>query len=155
MHKRLLILSGCLSLFACQSTVNTVANTEPQMQAQALASSKVFTDPFLKSRLSIDRVDQVTLPDGLLKIQVTATNLRTGFWDQASSWFMQDDPYQIAYRFSWLDAQGMTMDIGTQNWIPLSVIPGDTIRIQSISPNTLCKDFTLSIKENRSPRSSW
>ena len=152
MKKRLIIVASCFLLLACQATVNTVENTETNMQRQAVDTSKVSTDNFLKRRLVIDRVDKVELPDGLLKVQVTATNNRTSFWDQMSTWFMRDNPYQIAYRFSWLDEHGMDVNTGTQTWIPMSIIPGDTIRIMAVSPNARCKDFNLSIRENEGNR---
>ena len=155
MKKSLIIIASCLLLFACQATVNTVENTDKSMQRQAVDTSKISTDNFLRRRLVIDRIDKVELPDGLLKVQVTATNLRTSFWDQVSSWYMKDNPYQIAYRFSWLDENGMDVKTGTQTWIPMTVIPGDTIRIMAVSPNARCKDFTLSIKENQEARSNW
>ncbi len=155
MLKRLIIINTYALLLACQATVNTIENTETTMQRQEVDTSKIATDDFLKRRLAIDRVDKVEMPDGLLKVQVTATNTRTSFWDQASSWFMKDNPYQIAYRFGCLDENGMDVNTGSQTWIPMSVIPGDTIRIMAISPNARCKDFTLSIRENQDARSDW
>lgn len=155
MKKRLIIITSCLFLLACQATVNTVENTDKSMQRQQVETSKVSTDDFLRRRLVIERIDKVELADGLLKVQVTAVNTRTSFWDQASTWFMKDNPYQIAYRFSWLDENGMDVKTGTQTWIPMTVIPGDTIRIKAISPNARCKDFSLSIKENQEARSNW
>lgn len=155
MKKYLIISTSCLFLLACQATVNTVENTEKSIQRQSVDTSRISTDSFLRRRLVIDRIDKVELPDGLLKIQVTATNTRTSFWDQASSWFMKDNPYQIAYRFSWLDEHGMEVKTGTQTWIPMTIIPGDTIRIMAVSPNARCKDFTLSLKENQEARSDW
>lgn len=152
MKKSLIIAASSMLLLACQATVNTVENTETTMQRQAVDTSKVSTDNFLKRRLTINRVDKVELPDGLLKVQVTATNTRTSFWDQASTWFMGDNPYQIAYRFSWLDENGMDVNTGTQTWIPMSIIPGDTVRIMAVSPNARCKDFNLSIRENNTNR---
>ncbi|TXL05332.1 hypothetical protein BMR07_06205 [Methylococcaceae bacterium CS1] len=90
--------------------------------------------------------------DGLLKVQVTARNVRTGFWDQASSWYMGDNPYQIAYRFTWLDIDGMEVNTAASTWIPMTVVPGDTVRLHAISPNPRCKDFILSIRENDAAR---
>ncbi len=155
MKKRIIIITSCLLLLACQATVNTVENTEKFMLRESVDNSKVSTDSFLSRRLFIERIDKVELPDGLLKVQVTAVNTRTSIWDQMSTWFMKDNPYQIAYRFSWLDENGMDIKTGTQTWIPMTVIPGDTIRIMAISPNARCKDFTLSIKENQEARSNW
>ncbi len=144
----MIIAAGCLLLCACQSTVNTVENKEKNMQRNSVDTSKVSTDSFLRRRLKIERVDKFEQADGLLKVQVTAKNIRTGFWDQIGTWFMGDNPYQITYRFSWLDKNGMEVQTATNTWIPMSVMPGDTVRIMGISPNPRCKDFLLSIREN-------
>jgi uncharacterized protein YcfL len=144
----LLIAASCIMLCACQSTVNTVENKDKNMQRNSVDTSKISTDSFLKRRLKIERIDKVEQPDGLLKIQVTAQNLRYGFWDQIGTWFMGDNPYQITYRFSWLDKNGMEVKTATNTWIPMSVMPGDTVRIMGISPNPRCKDFLLAIREN-------
>lgn len=148
-----IITISCLLLFGCQATVNTVENEQKSIQADVVDTSKVSTDAFLKDRLEIIRVDKKERADGLLKVQVTARNVRTGFWDQLASWFMGDNPYQIAYRFTWLDIDGMAVDTAASTWIPKMVIPGDTIRLGAISPNARCKDFILSIRENDAARS--
>jgi len=148
MQKILIVFVACLMLCACQSTVNTVENKSKTMQRSSVDTSRVSTDSFLRRRLKIERVDKVQQKDGLLKVQVTAKNVRTGFWDQIGTWFMGDNPYQITYRFSWLDHDGMNVETATSTWIPMSVMPGDTIRIMSVSPNSKCKDFFLSIREN-------
>ncbi|WP_428354472.1 DUF1425 domain-containing protein [Methyloprofundus sp.] len=153
MKKFYILTLSCLLLFGCQATVNTVENDQKSMQVEAVDTSKVSTDAFLKNRLEIVRVDKTELEGGLLKVQVTARNIRTGFWAQLASWFMGDNPYQIAYRFSWLDMHGMQVDTATSTWIPMTVIPGDTVRLNAISPNPRCKDFTLSIRENDAARS--
>lgn len=137
------MLTGCF-----QDTVNTVENSEKNMQAQSVDIQKVSTDSFLKGRLKIVRVDKVTLPDGLLKVQVSALNVRTGFFSEIWSWFTNDNPYSITYRFTWLDQNGMEVNTAASTWIPLTVVPGDTIRLSAVSPNSRCKDFVLSLREN-------
>lgn len=153
MIKVYIITLSCLLLFACQATVNTVENEQKSMQVEAVDTANVSTDTFLKNRLEIIRVDKRELDGGLLKVQVTARNVRTGFWAQLASWFTGDSPYQIAYRFTWLDINGMQVDTATSTWIPITVIPGDTVRFTAVSPNPRCKDFTLSIRENEAARS--
>jgi len=151
--QKLILISLCsLLLISCQATVNTLDNTEKTMQATSIDTSKVSTDGFLKDRLDIIRVDKKQRDDGLLSIQVTAQNIRTSFWSQASSWFMGDNPYQIAYRFTWFDADGMEVETATSTWVPLIVIPGDTVRLKAISPSAQCKDFSLAIRENEGGR---
>ncbi|MBT4145353.1 MAG: hypothetical protein HOE45_00425, partial [Gammaproteobacteria bacterium] len=107
MKKIYIISISCLLLIACQATVNTVENEQKTIQVDAVDMAKVSTDVFLKNRLEISGVNKKELADGLLKVQVTVRNVRTGFWDQVSSWYMGDNPYQIAYRFTWLDIDGM------------------------------------------------
>lgn len=152
MKKNYIITISCLLLIGCQATVNTVENEQKTMQVNTVDMAKVSTDAFLKDRLEILSINKKELSDGLLKVQVTARNVRTGFWDQASSWYMGDNPYQIAYRFTWLDIDGMEVNTATSTWIPMTVVPGDTVRLNAISPNPRCKDFVLSIRENDAAR---
>lgn len=151
--KNFLIIAGsCLILCGCQSTVDTVENRDKSMQPNKVDTSRISTDGFLKGRLQIIRVDKVQQPDGLLRVQVTARNARTGMWSQIGSWFMGDNPYRITYRFTWLDKDGMEVNTATSTWLPKQVIPGDTIRLVGISPNGRCKDFVLSIREDQRER---
>lgn len=144
---RILIILGCLLLSACQSTVNTVEKKEKHMQRDRIDTSKVDTDDLLKKRLIIKRIDEIELPGGYLKVQVTAKNLRTSLADQIGAWFIGDDPYQIFYRFSWLDKNGMAMKMASQRWTPLKVVPGNIVRFSTIAPNPRCKDFTLILRD--------
>lgn len=152
MKKFFIIAGSCLLIAGCQSTVDTVENKEKNMQREAVDTSRVSTDGFLQNRLKIIRVDKKQQADGLLKVQVTARNVRTGFWSQIGSWFMGDNPYQITYRFNWLDQDGMEVETAASTWIPLTVLPGDTIRLGAVSPNSRCKDFVLSLRENTDAR---
>jgi uncharacterized protein YcfL len=137
-----------LLFVGCQDTVNTVGNRESSMQREKVDTSRVSTDSFINRRLKIERVDKKIKPDGLMLVQVTAKNVRTGFFSEIGSWFMGDNPYKITYRFSWLDKDGMEVRTAASTWIPMTVIPGDTIRIQAMSPNSRCRDFILSLREN-------
>ncbi len=148
MKKLFIIVLACYGLIACQSTVNTLDNKNKVMQQEPVDISHVSTDGFLQNRLEVVRVDKKEQRDGLLKVQVTLKNIRTGFWSQLGSWIMGDNPYQIAYRFTWLDSDGMEVETATSTWIPKTIIPGDTVRVTAISPNNECKDFTLSLREN-------
>ena len=139
-------------LCGCQATVDTVENRQKNMRRNQVDTSRVSTDSFLQGRLKIIRVDKKQEADGLLKVQVTAKNVRTGFWSQIGTWFMNDNPYAITYRFTWLDKDGMEVETAASTWIPLTVIPGDTVRFKAVSPNSRCKNFTLSLRENPDAR---
>ena len=142
------LLVSAFIFAGCQATVNTVENKEKSMAPSNVDTSKVITDSFLKGRLAVKSVNKRILPDGLMKVEVSAINTRTGFFSQIGSWFMGDNPYQVIYRFTWLDKDGMIVNNGSNAWIPATVIPGDTLRVTGVSPNTRCRDFTLSIREN-------
>ena len=142
------VVATGLVVVGCQNTVNTVGNRESNMQREKVDTSRVSTDSFINRRLKIERVDKKVKADGLMLVQVTAKNVRTGFFSEIGSWFMDDNPYKITYRFSWLDKDGMAVNTAASTWIPMTVIPGDTIRIQAVSPNSRCRDFILSLREN-------
>lgn len=154
MKKLLIIVLSYYLLIACQSTVNTLDNKDKIMHQNPVDISRISTDDFLQNRLKVVRVDKKVQRDGLLKVQVTLKNMRTGFWAQIGAWFTGDNPYQIAYRFTWLDNNGIEVETATSTWIPKIIIPGDTVRITSISPNSKSKDFTLSLRENDNARAN-
>jgi uncharacterized protein YcfL len=154
--KNLLLITALTSLICftgCQSTVNTVENKNKTMKVEEVDTSRISTDSFLRRRLQFTRVNKVEKADGLLMVQVSAKNTRSGFFDQLSTWFMGDYPYQIEYRFSWFNKDGMEVQTATNTWIPKSIIPGDTVHFKAVAPNPSCKDFQLSIKENVNARS--
>jgi len=148
MQKIIMVILSAWLLIACQSTVNTLDNKNKRIQQDPVDISRVSADGFLQNRLAVIRVDKKEQRDGLLKVQVTLKNVRTGFWAQLGSWLMGDNPYHIAYRFTWLDSDGMEVETAASTWIPKIIIPGDIVRITAISPNNRSKDFTLSLREN-------
>lgn len=132
----------------CQATVNTLENKDKQAKPTQVDTSKISLDSFLNRRLKILQVNKVEGNGGLLKVQVTAQNVRTGIIDQISTWVMGDNPYKIVYRFTWLDNNGMEVETATKTWIPIEVIPGDIVRLSGVAPNPKCKDFNLSVRED-------
>jgi len=128
----------------CQNTVNTVENENKTMTPEFMVNKRVVTDGILDSRLEVVSVDQQTLPSGFLKVQLTVRSKRVGFW----SWlFKGDEPYKIAYRFTWLNNSGMEVDTATNTWIEKDIIPGDTTFISGLAPNENCKDFLLRMRQ--------
>jgi uncharacterized protein YcfL len=136
-------------LSACTDSVNSVENADKQAKPQFLDSKRVITDPYLEGRLKILSDNVATNEAGLLQVQVTAVNTRTGFW----SWLIQGSmPYRLAYKFVWLDSQGMEVKTAASSvYIETQVLPGDTIRFSGLAPNPDCKDFQLMIKEMENP----
>jgi hypothetical protein len=137
-----IILTGVLT--GCMDTVNTTENTEKSMQRNFVKNKRVVTDGYLDRRLEVLRVDSETLPNGLLRVQVTLKSTRTGFWD----WLIKgDSPYKISYRFTWLNNAGMAINTASSVWTEKDVLPGDTVWISSVGPNSQCKDFVLKLRE--------
>ncbi len=136
-------------LSSCMDNVNTTENAERKAQPQPMDVKRVVTDPYLEKRLEILRVDTETNGSGLLQVQVTARNTRTGFW----SWLSHgDNPYHLAYRFIWLDSKGIEVKTaGNGAYLQRDVLPGDFVRFSGLAPNIDCKDFQLMIKETTSP----
>ena len=138
-----------LGLSACNDNVNSVENAEKQARPQPLDAKRIITDQFLENRLQFLRLDSSTNESGLLQVQITARNTRTGFW----AWLIHGDkPYRLAYKFVWLDANGIEEKTsGNGVYLECQVLPGDTIRFSGTAPTPACKDFQLSIKEMPNP----
>ncbi|MFA6658968.1 MAG: YcfL family protein [Victivallaceae bacterium] len=143
------LLAGVLLLAGtgCQSTVNTVENQEKTMTPNIIADQRFVTDASLRDRLQLTRLAASETPEGLLRVQLTAVNVRTGFFAQLWSGITGDNPYQIQYKFSWFDQNEMAVESILSTWKNLTVIPGETVYIQSIAPSKECKDFMINLKE--------
>ena len=138
-----------VGLSSCNDNVNTVENADKQAKPQFIDAKRIITDPLLENRLQIMNVETAINESGLLQVQVTARNTRTGFW----AWLIHGDaPYRLAYKYTWLDANGMEVKTsGTGVYLERQVLPGDTTRFSGLAPTPMCKDFQLSIKEMDNP----
>lgn len=137
-----------MALTACQNTVNTTENAEKQAKPNLVNDSRFVTDSFLKNRLEWKSVKTATTPSGNMVVEVTALNTRTGFFPELWSWMRHSNPYPIQYKFTWQNANGMTVDSPISNvWQTVRVKPGETVSFRSVAPTKDCKDFVLSVKE--------
>ncbi len=143
------LLSGGLLLAGtgCQNTVNRVENADKTMTPNVVNDKRFVTDGFLADRLQLTGINTATTPDGLLRVQITAVNVRIGFFSQMWSGLTGENPYRIQYRFTWFDKDGMAVDSIVSTWKEMTVIPGEEVQIQSIAPSRDCKDFSISLKE--------
>ncbi len=138
----LALLTGCV-----QNTVNTAENEQKVMVPESVRNKYVSTDSYLRNRLSIMSIDKETMDTGLLHVQVTFRSERVGVFSEFWSWFTGENPYKVEYKFDWLDGKGMQVFTATSTWKEIDLMPGETVRIQSMAPNERCKDFMLSMKE--------
>lgn len=139
--------AALLVLAGCQNTVNTVENADKTMTPNTITDVRFVTDGFLKDRLALKKIDISSTPDGFMRVQLEAVNLRVGAFAQAWSGLKGDNPYKIRYKFTWFTLDGMTADTLLSDWQDATVIPGETVYLQSVAPLKNCRDFKISLKE--------
>lgn len=133
--------------FGCQNTANSIENADKTMQTNTIADQRFVTDGWLRDRLKLTGLNTSTTADGLLRVQLTAVNVRTGFFDQMWSGMTGENPYKIKYRFTWFDKGGMAVESILSTWQEMTVIPGEAVQIQSVAPTPECKDFSITLIE--------
>lgn len=140
--------AAALMLAACQNTVNTVENADKTMTPNTVADARFVTDGFLKDRLGLQSVTMGKTADGFKRVQLEVINLRTGVLSQAWSGITGENPYKIRYRFTWFDEDGMAVNNTVlADWRDATIIPGETLFLQSVAPTRQCSDFKISLKE--------
>jgi len=142
-----LLLGGLLLAAGCQNSANRVENADRVMTPNVINDKRFVTDGFLADRLKLTGLVTTTTADGLLRVQITAVNVRTGFFSQMWSGMTRENPYPIQYKFTWFDKNGMAIDSIVSTWKDMTVIPGEEVQIQSVAPNRDSKDFTIQLKE--------
>ena len=147
-HPALLTVIAVLCLTGCQNTVNSVENTDKNAVVNQIRDSRVITDRFLRDRLLLRSVRTARTEAGLLRVEVTATNARTGIFSQLWSGLTGENPYRFDYIFRWQDAGGMTVQTPLSGWRTVSAYPGETVFLHSVAPTAACQDFILEIKES-------
>lgn len=148
--RKAFILSSCmaaLTLTGCQNTVNTVENADKTMTPDTINDARFITDGFLKDRLALKSVNVSKTSLGFMRVQLEAVNIRTGAFAQAWSGITGENPYKIRYKFSWFNQDGMAVDSIISDWQTATVIPGETVYLQSVAPSKDCHDFKISLKE--------
>ncbi len=146
--KTLPLIAACLAISACQNTVNTVENADKNATPNVIRDNRFVTDGWLRDRLALRSVRTATTDGGLLVVEVTATNVRTGALAQTWSGLTGDNPYTIDYKFVWQDANGITVDTPLSIWQSRQIKPGETVYFKSVAPTPQCKDFILNLKEH-------
>ncbi len=140
--------AGLLCLAGCQNTVNTAENTPAAMQPSAVDSNRYSTDSFCARRLLMLSARVGSTAQNLAVMQVEVRSERYGFWAEIWSWWTEENPYYISYKVDWFDEQGLQVTTAASAvWIPEIFYPGEIKAIQSVAPNSRCKDFRISFKE--------
>lgn len=148
--KKIFVMGCCLAalvLTGCQNTVNTVENTDKNGTPVYIRDTRFITDGAMNDRLALKRVTVSENQEGFMRVQLEVVNIRTGVFAQLWSNLTGDNPYVIQYCFSWLTKDGMKVDTITADWQTVSIIPGETVYLQSVAPRKDCKDFKVDLKE--------
>ncbi len=136
-----------LVLPGCQDSVNAVEAENKTMTVNTISDTRYVTDSFLRDRLRLTGVNVSETPEGLMRAQLTAVNVRTGVLAQAWSSLTNDNPYKVQYKFTWFDLNGMEVPSIVSTWHDRQIIPGETVQFQSVAPRKDCKDFRIELKE--------
>ena len=142
------IAAATLALTACQNSVNTVENADKTMTPNTISDSRFITDGFLKRRLALQSLSTGRTADGFMRAQLEVVNIRTGALAQAWSGMTGENPYKIRYRFTWFTEDGMAVNNTVlADWQDATIIPGETLFLQSVAPYKNCSDFKVSLRE--------
>ena len=140
--------AAALALAACQNSVNTVENADKNMTPNTISDSRFVTDGFLKRRLALQSLTTGRTADGFMRAQLEVVNVRTGVFAEAWSGMTGENPYKIRYRFTWFTEDGMAVNNTVlADWQDATIIPGETLFLQSVAPTKTCSDFKISLKE--------
>ena len=140
--------AAIVMLAACQNSVNTVENADKTMTPNTISDSRFVTDGFLKRRLALQSLTTGRTADGFMRAQLEVVNVRTGVFSEAWSDITGENPYKIRYRFTWFTEDGMAVNNTVlADWQDATIIPGETLFLQSVAPYKNCSDFKISLRE--------
>lgn len=140
--------AAVVMLAACQNSVNTVENADKTMTPNTISDSRFVTDGFLKRRLALQSLSTGRTADGFMRAQLEVVNVRTGVLSEAWSDITGENPYKIRYRFTWFTEDGMAVNNTVlADWQDATIIPGETLFLQSVAPYKNCNDFKISLRE--------
>ncbi|MBQ9500641.1 MAG: YcfL family protein [Lentisphaeria bacterium] len=145
-------LALILGASGCQDTVNTVENRDLAMNPDSVDTRAFSTDSFCRDRLALISMRRSKTPGGVMMVQAQIRSERYGFWSELWSGMTGTNPYYVLYRFDWMDENGMAVSTAANAWQPLIFAPGEVKFIQGVAPNSRCKDFILSVREDPSAR---
>ena len=142
------LFAAAMMLAACQNSVNTVENADKNMTPNTISDSRFVTDGFLKRRLALQSLTTGRTADGFMRAQLEVVNVRTGVFSEAWSDITGENPYKIRYRFTWFTEDGMAVNNTVlADWQDATIIPGETLFLQSVAPYKNCNDFKISLRE--------
>ena len=143
---------AALGLAGCQDTINTVENRDLAMTPSAVDTRAFNTDSFCRDRLALVSTRSTVTPGGVMMVQAQIRSERYGFWSELWSGMTGTNPYHVLYRFDWMDENGMAVSTAANAWQTAIFAPGETKFLQGVAPNSRCRDFILSVREDPSAK---
>jgi uncharacterized protein YcfL len=119
----------------CATSVNTVSRAQPNATPDYVADQRVLTDVTLSRKLAIVSVNQSTVSNNLLKIQVTLEN-------------RSSRPQAFTYKFDWISQDGMELSGPTGGWKQIQLEGREVRAVSAIAPTPAAADFRLKLREN-------
>lgn len=146
-----LAIASLAGVTGCQNTVNTIPGVvHPVNLCDYVGVTKPCeTDFFLTGRLKIVNITASQTEEGLYRVQVMAQNVRTGVFSQFWSWFTDENPYPVDFRFTWYDKDGVETDSHLTLWKKQMIYPGEFVTFTSVTPTKECQKFHLNVKESQ------
>lgn len=138
----LLFLMACAVLSGCRSmNAITLSSSDPVIVA-AYASGQTIRHP-LNAWLLLTSVHYARDMNGFWYTDLTLKALAK---DEISEFFCVP-PKKIAGYFEWLNADGITVDLGYRPVEVKEISPGEVISFRSVAPRRSCTHFRFVIKE--------
>jgi len=126
---------GIVSTSGCRTTVNTVENAEKQGMRQMVSDSRVITDASLNKKVNVVGVNTVTMPNGILRVQIEAQSRKS----KVQTFF---------YSVEWFDLNGMQVSSAGGGWAERQILGREVMSITATAPSPTCKDFRLKLIED-------
>ncbi len=128
-------LAAALLAGGCATSVNTVSRAQPTATPDYVADQRVITDSTLARKVAIVSVNQSTVSNNLLKIQVTLEN-------------RSSKPQAFTYKFDWIAQDGMELSGPTGGWKQVQLQGREVRAVSAIAPTPAAADFRLKLREN-------
>lgn len=128
------IMLGAMAVNGCRTSVNMVANAQPQGRRQVIEDARVITDMSLNRKVSLVGLN-TTSANGIMRLQVEVNNRRAS----AQTFF---------YTIEWFDQDGMRVSTATGGWVEKRILGRETMTITATAPNPNCRDFRMKLIED-------
>lgn len=129
------LLSLCLLLSGCASSVNTVSRAETRAMPNYVADQRVITDASLGRKVGILSVNENKVSGNLLKIQVTLENKSA-------------KPQAFTYKFDWIGLDGMELASPIDGWKQIQLEGREVRAVSAVATRPSAVDFRLKLREN-------